>query len=92
MYKQATSALKDEYNGKNNGIAVFQMQLADRAQTEGWPDKSTGDIINIPKDGLDPSNGVINVIKQHTQISIDAPTTWATNNLLEIERCRITKT
>ena len=29
-YKQATSALKDDYNEKSDGIAVFQMQLADR--------------------------------------------------------------
>ena len=77
------SELKDDYNRTSDGIAVFQMQLADRAQAEGWLNKSTGDIINIPKDRLDPSHGVINVIKQHTQISIDALTTWATNNLLK---------
>ena len=55
-YKWATSALKDKYNGKLEGIAVFQMQLADQAQTEGWANKSTGDIINIPRDGVDPNN------------------------------------
>ena len=81
-YKRATSALKDKYNGKLEGIAVFQMQLADQAQTEGWANKSTGDIINIPRDGVDPNNGMVNLIKQHTQILIATLTTWETNNLI----------
>ena len=34
-YKRATAVLKDEYNGLSEGIAVFQMQLGDRAESEG---------------------------------------------------------
>ena len=30
-YKRTTAALKDEYGGLSEGIAVFQMQLADGA-------------------------------------------------------------
>ena len=80
-YKRATAALKDDYNGKSEGIAVFQMQLSDHALTEGWANKSAGDIINIPKDGADANNGVVNIIKNHTQIGLAALKTWAMNNL-----------
>ena len=80
-YKRATSALKDDYNGKSEGIAVFQMQLSDHALTEGWANKSAGDIINLPKDGVDPTNGVVNIIKNHTQMTVSALRTWAANNL-----------
>ena len=78
---KGTSALKDKYNGNSKGIAVFQTQLSDHALTEGWAKYSTGDIINVPKDGADTANGDVNIIKQHTQILIAALTTWATNNL-----------
>ena len=80
-YKRATPALKDEYNGKSKGIAAFQMQLAEHADTEGWSNKSAGDIINIPREIVDPSNRTINIIKQHTQITVKTLTTWVTNNL-----------
>ena len=72
-------ALKDEYNGKSKGIAVFQMQLSDQAQTEGWAKKYAGDIINIPKDGVDVTNGILNITKRHTQISVATITMWCSN-------------
>ena len=80
-YKRATAALKDEYSGKSDGVAVFRMQLASRAKTEGWADGNTADVVNIPKDGVDASNGTINVLKENTQLSIDTIKAWAKNNL-----------
>ena len=92
IYKRATSALKDKYNGKSKGIAVFQMQLSDHAITEVWANKLTGDIINMPKDGVDTANGVVNIIKQHTQILVAVLTTWATSNLFSNNVTRKCKT
>ena len=59
------------------------MQLSNHALTKGWAKKSTGDIINVPKEGIDPENGVVVIIKHHTQILVAALTTWATDNLFE---------
>ena len=81
-YKRATAALKDEYDGKSEDIAVFRMQLLNRCKAEGWSNGSNGDVINIPRDGLDASNGTVNVIKQHSQISKEKIELWANNHIL----------
>ena len=89
-YKRATEALKDEYDGKALGIAVFRMQLLARAKAEAWMNSNNADIINIPKDGINKSNGTINIIKEHSQISNNAIKQWATNNLVRktlVDRC-----
>ena len=80
-YKHATAALKDKYDGKSKDIAVFCMQLLNRCKVEGWSNVSSGDIINIPKDGVDTSNGMVNVIKQHSLISKEKIELWASNNI-----------
>ena len=89
-YKRATEALKDEYDGKASGLAVFRMQLLARAKAKGWMNSSDADIINIPKDGLDKANGTINIIKEHAQISNRTIRLWAANKLVgktSVERC-----
>ena len=89
-YKKATEALKDEYDGKASGIEFFRMQLLARAKAEGWMNSTDTDIINIPKDGINKSNGTINIIKEHSQISNAAIKQWATNNLVgktSVDRC-----
>ena len=81
-YKRATSSLKDEYDGKLEDITVFRMQLINRCKKEGWSNGSTGDIINIPKDGNGPANGTVNIIKEHSQISKTMVEVWASNTIL----------
>ena len=81
-YKRATAALKDKYDGKSEDITVFSMQLLNRCKAEGWSNVSSGDIINIPKDGVDTSNGTVNVIKQHLQISREKIELWASTTSL----------
>ena len=51
---------------------------------------TNADIINIPKDGIKKSNGTINIIKEHLQISNNAIKQWATNDLVGktlVDRC-----
>ena len=58
------------------------MQLLNRCKTEGWSNVSSGDIINIPKDEVNPSNGTVNMIKQHLQISQEKIKLWTSNNII----------
>ena len=81
-YKRATTALKDEYDGKLDGISVFKMQLMNKTKAEGWSNGSTSNIVNIPKNGMDATNGTLNIIKEHTQISKDIINRWANATLL----------
>ena len=81
-YKRATEALKDKYDGKSMGLAVFRMQLLGRAKSEGWMNQSSADIINIPQDGIDKSNGTINVLKEQSRISNNTIKLWARTKLL----------
>ena len=81
-YKRATTALKDEYDGKLDGISVFKMQLMNKAKAEGWSNESTSNVINIPKDGANARNGTFNIIKEHTQLSKDTIDQWANSTIL----------
>ena len=84
-YKRATAALKDEYDGLSEGIVVFQMQWVDQAESEGRENKKNGNIINIPKDGNDENNGVINLIKQYKKKR------WQTGQETTWWRAKLTK-
>ena len=81
-YKRANAALKDKYNGKSDDIAVFCMQLMNKCKAKGWSNALKGDMVNIPKDGVDASNGTVNVIKEHSQISKTTIKLWAANTVL----------
>ena len=89
-YKRATEALKDEYDGKSSGLAVFCMQMLGRAKAEGWMNLTEADIVHISKDGLDKANGTINILKEHTRLSGDVIKEWARNKLVgktRVDRC-----
>ena len=58
------------------------MQLLGRAKSEGWMNGSSADIINLPLDGVDKSNGTINILKEHSRISNDTVKLWANTKLL----------
>lgn len=82
-YKRATSSLKDEYDGTADGITVFRMQLEQKAENEGWSNGMGGDCVHIPRDGIDPSSGLVNIVKERTQVSEDAIRTWAMINVVQ---------
>lgn len=82
QHARATGALKDDFDGKADGSAVFKMQLSQRARTEGWANGTKGDIINIPLDGLDASQGTADVIREKSQLSKDVIKTWANDVLI----------
>lgn len=82
VYKRATAALKDEYDGKAAGSAVFKMQLNQRARSEGWSNYSSADIINIPQDGLDVSKGTANVIREKSKLTTKIITDWANDTII----------
>lgn len=82
QHRRATEALKDEFDGKADGSAVFKMQLFQRAQTEGWANGTKANIINIPLDGLDASQGTANVIREKSKLSKEVIKTWANDVLI----------
>ena len=53
-----------------------------KAKAEGWSNKSTSDVINIPKDGANARNRTFNIIKEHTQLSKDTIDQWANSTIL----------
>lgn len=68
-YLRATAGLDEKFDGTASKMIAFREELRDKANDHGWDGDDAVNIINIPKDGIDPSNGKLNVLDKYGQLS-----------------------
>lgn len=76
VFEEATKALKDEFDGTSDKIAVLQEQMEGKSTDFGWNNQDTSDVINIPIDMTNP-NDTRDLIQEYSQLTTNMITAWA---------------